>query len=46
MEGADENHQFHLDAGSEVDHGNLDNLLAEVVAEDVRRSLLGGGGAP
>jgi pimeloyl-ACP methyl ester carboxylesterase len=37
---ASENHEVWLDSGREPGHGNLDNLVAELVAEDVRRSFL------
>jgi pimeloyl-ACP methyl ester carboxylesterase len=37
---ADENHEIWLDSGREPGHGNLDNLIAELVAEDVRRAFL------
>jgi pimeloyl-ACP methyl ester carboxylesterase len=37
---ATENHQVWLDAGREPGHGNLDNIVAELVAEDVRRAFL------
>ncbi len=37
---ADENHEVWLDSGREPGHGNLDNLIAELVAEDVRRAFL------
>jgi hypothetical protein len=40
IKSADENHEIWLDAGREVGHGNLDNLVAELVAEDVRRAFL------
>ena len=36
---ATENHLVWLDSGHEVGHGNLDGILAELVAEDVRRSF-------
>jgi hypothetical protein len=37
---ASENHEVWLDRGREPGHGNLDNLVAEFVAEDVRRACL------
>jgi pimeloyl-ACP methyl ester carboxylesterase len=37
---ATENHRVWLDSGREPGHGNLDNLVAELVAEDVRRAFL------
>jgi pimeloyl-ACP methyl ester carboxylesterase len=37
---ATENHRVLLDSGREPGHGNLDNLVAELVAEDVRRAFL------
>lgn len=40
---ATENHEVWLDTGREPGHGNLDNLIAELVAEDVRRAFLAGG---
>ncbi len=39
---ASENHEIWMDRGREPGHGNLDNLIAELVAEDVRRSFLNG----
>jgi hypothetical protein len=40
---ASENHQVWLDRGREPGHGNLDNLVAELVAEDIRRAFLAEG---
>ena len=37
---ASENHEVWFDHGRELGHGNLDNFIAEIVAEDVRRALL------
>jgi pimeloyl-ACP methyl ester carboxylesterase len=37
---ATENHRVWLDTGREPGHGNLDNIVAELVAEDVRRAFL------
>jgi pimeloyl-ACP methyl ester carboxylesterase len=39
MRTTDENHLEWRDGGHEVDHGNMDGLLAETVAEDIRRSF-------
>jgi len=39
---ASENHEIWLDGGREPGHGNLDNLVAELVAEDIRRCFLKG----
>jgi hypothetical protein len=40
---ATENHEVWLDGGSELGHGNLDNFLIDIIAEDVRRAFLEGG---
>jgi hypothetical protein len=36
---ATENHLEWRDAGDETDHGNVDGMLAEAIAEDLRRSF-------
>ena len=40
MPTADENHEVWFDTGSVLGHGNLDNFLIDIVAEDVRRAFL------
>ncbi len=40
---ATENHEVWFSHGAELGHGNLDNFLIDIVAEDVRRSFLPGG---
>ena len=40
---ASENHEVWFSHGAELGHGNLDNFLIDIVAEDVRRSFLRGG---
>ena len=37
---ATENHEVWFSHGSELGHGNLDNFLIDIVAEDVRRAFL------
>ena len=37
---ASEDHEVWFDTGEELGHGNLDNYLADIVAEDIRRSVL------
>lgn len=41
---ATENHEVWFSHGAELGHGNLDNFLIDIVAEDVRRSFLEAGG--
>lgn len=40
---ATENHEVWFSHGAELGHGNLDNFLIDLVAEDVRRAFLTGG---
>ena len=42
IETATENHEVWLGTGREPGHGNLDNLISELVAEDVRRAFVAG----
>jgi len=40
---ATENHEVWFSDGEELGHGNIDNYVIDIVAEDVRRSFLPGG---
>jgi len=40
---ADENHEVWFDYGDELGHGNLDNYICSLVAEDLRRAFMEGG---